>query len=183
MDHEHKEIDARARAEVAMGRDGRYDRSAFAHGPSHHLDHASSPPFSPPPCPPPFRPLVRHRIDREVARPAGRSVDAASLASPAPVGRNVYHASAAAHALRASRRQPVGALVHPVAGMRPNVLEPHCRAVGPQGCQGPPVALDQRLVLARRPCASRGADRNLRVGENEHLLTWPHQVLVKVALY
>ena len=31
MDHEHKEIDARARAEVAMGRDGRHDRSAFAH--------------------------------------------------------------------------------------------------------------------------------------------------------
>jgi hypothetical protein len=29
MDHEHKEIDARARAEVAMGRDGRHDRSAF----------------------------------------------------------------------------------------------------------------------------------------------------------
>ena len=97
MDHEHKEIDARARAEVAMGRDGRYDRSAFAHGPSHHLDHASSPPFPPPPCPPPFRPLVRHRIDREVARPAGRSVDAAPLAPPASVGRNVYHAAAAAH--------------------------------------------------------------------------------------
>ena len=38
MDHEHKEIDARARAEVAMGRDGRHDRSAFAHGPPHHLD-------------------------------------------------------------------------------------------------------------------------------------------------
>ena len=41
MDHEHKEIDARARAEVAMGRDGRHDRSAFAHGPPHHLNHAS----------------------------------------------------------------------------------------------------------------------------------------------
>jgi hypothetical protein len=47
MDHEHKEIDARARAEVAMGRDGRHDRSAFAHGPPHHLNHASSP-LSPP---------------------------------------------------------------------------------------------------------------------------------------
>ena len=63
------------------------------------------------------------------------------------------------HALRASRRQPVGALVHSVAGMRSNVLEPHRRAIGPQGRQGSPVALDQRLVLARRPCASRGADR------------------------
>ena len=37
------------------------------------------------------------------------------------------------HALRASRRQPVGALVHSVAGMRSNVLEPHRRAIGPQG--------------------------------------------------
>jgi hypothetical protein len=48
-----------------------------------------------------------------VARPAGRSVDAAPMASPASVSRNVYHAAAAAHALRPSRRQPVGALVHP----------------------------------------------------------------------
>jgi len=112
-----------------MGRDGRHDRSAFAHGPPHHLNHASSPPFPPPPCPLPLRPSVRHRIDREVARPAGRSVDAAPLASPASVGRNVYHASAAAHALRASRRQPVGALVHPVASMRLDVLEPHRRAI------------------------------------------------------
>ena len=32
-----------------MGRDGRYDRSAFAHGLSHHLNHASSP--LPPPLP------------------------------------------------------------------------------------------------------------------------------------
>jgi hypothetical protein len=28
-----------------MGRDGRHDRSAFAHGPPHHLNHASFPPF------------------------------------------------------------------------------------------------------------------------------------------
>jgi len=62
------------------------------------------------------------------------------LALPASVGRNVYHAAAAAHALRAPRRQPVGALVHPVAGMRSNVLEPHRRAIGSQGRQGPPVA-------------------------------------------
>ena len=75
-----------------------------------------------------------------------------------------------------SRRQPVGALVHSVAGVRSDVLEPHRRAIGPQGRQGFPVALDQRLVLARRPCASRGADRDLRVEENEHLLTWLHQL-------
>jgi len=54
-----------------MGRDGRHDRSAFAHGPPHHLNHASSPP-SPPSLPTPLRPSVRHRIDQEVARPAGR---------------------------------------------------------------------------------------------------------------
>jgi hypothetical protein len=66
-------IDARARAEVAMGRDGRYDRFAFAHGLLHHLNPASSlPPL--PSLPTPLRPSVRHRIHREVARPAGRSV-------------------------------------------------------------------------------------------------------------
>ena len=34
---------AREGCEVAVGRDGRYDRSAFAHGLPHHLNHASSP--------------------------------------------------------------------------------------------------------------------------------------------
>jgi len=131
MDHEHKEIDARARAEVAMGRGGRHDRSAFAHGPP--TTSTTRLPLPPPPCPLPPRPSVRHRIDREVARPAGRSADAAPLAPLASIGRNVYHASAAAHALRAPRRQPVGALVHSVAGMRSDVLEPHRRAIGPQG--------------------------------------------------
>jgi hypothetical protein len=127
-----------------MGRDGRHDRSAFAHGgpPPHHLNCASfplSPPTQPTP-PPPTRPPPN---DREVARPAGRSVDAAplalpTLAPPASVGRNVYHAAAAAHALRASRRQPVGTLVHSVAGMRSNVLEPHrpAIAIGPHEPQG-----------------------------------------------
>jgi hypothetical protein len=63
-----------------MGRDGRYDRSAFAHapGPPHHLNHASSP-LPLPSLPTPLRPSVRHRVHREVARPAGRSVDAAPV--------------------------------------------------------------------------------------------------------
>ena len=86
-----------------------------------------------PSLPSPLRPSVRHRIHREVARPAGRSVDAAPVAPPFSVGRNVDPAAAAAHALRPLRRQPVGALVHSVAGMRSNVLEPHRRAIGPQG--------------------------------------------------
>jgi len=41
---------------------------------------------------------------------------------------------AAAHALmctlRHLRRQPVGALIHAVAGMRPDVPETNCRAIG-----------------------------------------------------
>jgi hypothetical protein len=93
---------------------------------------------------PPFPPLPAHSpsaLSPAPNRPGGRtarwlggrSVDAAPLAPPASVGRNVYHASAAAHALRASRRQPGGARVHPVAGMRSDVLEPHRRAIGPQG--------------------------------------------------
>jgi len=53
------------------------------------------------------------------------------VASPFSVGRNVDPAAAAAHALRPLRRQPVGALVHSVAGMRSDVLEPHRRAIGP----------------------------------------------------
>ena len=73
MDHEHKEIDARARAEVAMGRDGRHDRSAFAHGPPHHLNHASSPP-SPPslPTPPPALSPAPNRPGGRTARWAER---------------------------------------------------------------------------------------------------------------
>ena len=77
-----------------MGRDGRYDRSAFAHGLPHHLNHASSP-LPLPSLPTPLRPSVRHRIHREVARPAGRSVDAAPVAPPVSVGRNVGSAAAA----------------------------------------------------------------------------------------
>jgi hypothetical protein len=53
------------------------------------------PPFLPHPPPPPLRPSVRHRIDREVARPAGRSVYSAPVALPASVGRNVDAAAAA----------------------------------------------------------------------------------------
>ena len=33
--------------------------------------------------------------------------------------------------MRSLRRQPVGALVHSVAGMRSDVLEPHRRAISP----------------------------------------------------
>jgi hypothetical protein len=39
-----------------MGRDGRHDRSAFAHGPPHHLNHASSPPSPPSAAHPPSGP-------------------------------------------------------------------------------------------------------------------------------
>ena len=83
-----------------------------------------------PPLPPlsPLRPSVRHRIHREVAWPAGRSV---AVAPPVPVGRNVDAAAAAAHSLCPLRCQPVGALIHSVAGMHSDVLEPHCRAIGP----------------------------------------------------
>ena len=71
-----------------MGRDESHDRSAFAHGPPpHHPNYASSP-LPPPSLPTPLRPSVRHRIDREVARPAGRSVDAAPCFNiTAPEGR------------------------------------------------------------------------------------------------
>ena len=96
-------------------------------------------PRSPPlPDHPPPDLTVRHRIHREVARPAGRGVDAAPVAPPFSVGRNVDPAAAAAHALRPLRRQPVGALVHSVAGMRSNVLEPHrpAIAIGPHEPQG-----------------------------------------------
>ena len=50
-----------------MGRDGRYDRSAFAHGPPHHLNHASSPPSPPLPAhsPPALSPAPN--------RPGGRT--------------------------------------------------------------------------------------------------------------
>ena len=67
MDHEHKEIDARARAEAAMGRDGRHDRSAFAHGPPHHLNHASFPPF------PPSLPTPLPALSPAPNRPGGRT--------------------------------------------------------------------------------------------------------------
>jgi hypothetical protein len=158
-----------------MGRDGRYDRSAFAHGLPHHLYHASSPlPLPSLPTHPPALSPAPNPPGGRPARWAERRRHSRGLARLRRSERTVYPAAAAAHALRPLRRQPVGALVHSVAGMRSNVLEPHRRAIGPQGRQGSPVVRDQRLVLARRPCASRGADRDLRVGEN--LLTWPHQL-------
>jgi hypothetical protein len=53
-----KRVKARARAEVAVGRDGRYDRSAFAHG----LPQITSTTRFFAPSPPPLRPSVRHHF-------------------------------------------------------------------------------------------------------------------------
>ena len=49
-----------------------------------------------------------------------------------------------------SRRQPVGALVHSVAGMRSNVLKPHRRAIGPQGAAARALLLRSTSALFLR---------------------------------
>ena len=68
-----------------------------AHGLPHHTSTTRLPPSPPlsPPYPPPLQPAGGHRIHREVARPAGRSVDFAPVAPPVSVGRNVDSAAAA----------------------------------------------------------------------------------------
>jgi hypothetical protein len=89
-------------------------------------------PLPSPPCPPPSGPQSGTESTGTSPGPPG-GARRPFVAPPVCVGRNVYPAAAAAHALRPLRRQPVGALVHSVAGMRSNVLEPHRRAIGPQG--------------------------------------------------
>ena len=54
-----------------MGRDGRHDRSAFAHGPPHHLNHASFPPF--PPSLPTHPPALSPAPNPPGGRPARRA--------------------------------------------------------------------------------------------------------------
>ena len=109
-------------------------------------------------------------------RPAGRSVNAVPprVASPVSAG-HVYHAAAAAHALRPSRRQPVGALVHSVAGMRSNVLEPHRRAIGPQGAAARALLL--RSTTAPCSCATpthAPVVVQIAICESERMSTPPH---------
>ena len=65
-------------------------------------------------------------------------------------------------------RERVGALVHPVAFMRADVPEAHVDALASQARKGALVLVHQRAVAARGPRPCGGADREHRVGQDEH---------------
>ena len=73
-----------------------------------------------------------------------------------------------AEALAALLRERVGALVHPVALVCADVPEAHVDALASQARKGALVLVHQRAVAARGPRPGGGADRELRVGQDEH---------------
>jgi len=73
-----------------------------------------------------------------------------------------------AEALAALLRERVGALVHPVAFMCADVPEAHVDALASQARKGALVLVHQRAVAARGPRPCGGADREHRVGQDEH---------------
>ena len=161
-----------------MGRDGPYDRSAFAHGlpheprpqparvfpPSPPLPAHPPPALSPAPNPPGGRPArwaERRRRPRGPARL--RRSDCISCrrgcACPAPL------APPACRRARSFR----GRHALECAGTAPSCHRP----AGPPGLSScRPAPCSCATPMRQSWCA----DRDLRVGENEHLLTWPHQL-------
>ena len=77
---------------------------------------------------------------------------------------------ALAEALAALLREAsaVSALVHPVAFVCADVPEAHVDALASQARKGALVLVHQRAVAARCPRPGGGADRELRVGQDEH---------------
>ena len=82
--------------------------------------------------------------------------------------REVVGPFALAKALAALLRERVGALVHPVPAVCSDVTEAHVDALASQARQGALVLVHQRAVAARCPRSGGGADRELRVGQDEH---------------
>jgi len=175
-------------------RDGRYDRSAFAHGLSHHLNHAKPrvfplpspsldpahppPALSPAPNPPgggrPARRAERRRRSRgpvrlrRSERRSCRRRRGCACPGCAPCAASLsFIPWPASHALGRAGTAP----------SCPAPLGPYQGPVGPLGlsCCGRSTSAFCSCATPMRQswCRSRSG---LRVGENEHLLTRPRQL-------